>query len=70
MVIQNTTFGGIQGFTRKPATPWYNDEGSLAGVVHQERNLTYVLFLGAGHEVPEYQPANVRLLALTPVELH
>ncbi|KZP13602.1 alpha/beta-hydrolase, partial [Athelia psychrophila] len=61
VVIQNTTFGGIQGFTRKPATPWYNDEGSLAGVVHQERNLTYVLFLGAGHEVPEYQPANAHV---------
>ncbi|KAF7980975.1 hypothetical protein HWV62_35776 [Athelia sp. TMB] len=58
VVIQNTTFGGIQGFTRKPATPWYNDNGTLAGIVHQERNLTYALFLGAGHEVPEYQPAN------------
>ncbi|KZP13619.1 alpha/beta-hydrolase [Athelia psychrophila] len=58
VVIQNTTFGGIQGFTQKPSTPWYNDDGVLAGVVHQERNLTYALFLGAGHEVPEYQPAN------------
>jgi len=58
VVIQNTTFGGIQGFTRRPSTPWYGDDGSFAGIVHQERNLTYVFFIGAGHEVPEYQPAN------------
>ncbi|KAI0083863.1 hypothetical protein BDY19DRAFT_606451, partial [Irpex rosettiformis] len=26
------------------------------GVVHQERNWTYILVAEAGHEVPEYQP--------------
>ncbi|KAI0777947.1 Alpha/Beta hydrolase protein [Irpex lacteus] len=56
ITIQNTTFGGIQGFTRKPATPWYDDAGNFAGVVHQERNWTYILVDKAGHEVPEYQP--------------
>ncbi|KAI9568043.1 Alpha/Beta hydrolase protein [Boletus coccyginus] len=49
IAIQNTTFGGIQGFTRKPSTPWYNDAGELAGIVHQERGWTYVLVAHAGH---------------------
>jgi len=56
VVIQNTTFGGIQGFTRKPATPWYDDAGNFAGIVHQERNWTYALFAGAGHLVPQQKP--------------
>ena len=46
-----------------PSTAWYGDDGTLAGTVHQERNLTYVLFKGAGHEVPEYQPQNVSKLS-------
>ncbi|KAH9930296.1 Alpha/Beta hydrolase protein [Fomitopsis serialis] len=54
----NTTFGGIQGFTQPPATPWYADDGSFAGIVHQERNWTYLLFNAAGHLVAEDQPAN------------
>ncbi|KAI0730653.1 alpha/beta-hydrolase [Earliella scabrosa] len=57
VVIQNTTFGGIQGFTRRPSTPWTDDEGLHAGVVHQERNWTYVLVQGAGHLIPYNQPA-------------
>ncbi|KIM44598.1 hypothetical protein M413DRAFT_8957 [Hebeloma cylindrosporum] len=56
VAIQNTTFGGIQGFTRKPSTPWKNDLGQLAGVVHQERGWTYVLILGAGHLVARANP--------------
>jgi carboxypeptidase D len=59
VVIQNTTFGGVQGFTKEPGTPWTDDEGNLAGVIHQERNLTYALFLNAGHQVPFYAPKNV-----------
>ena len=54
----------MQGFTRKPATPWFDDDGELAGIVHQERNWTYVLVAGAGHRVPQQQPrelARVRL---------
>ncbi|EIW53478.1 alpha/beta-hydrolase [Trametes versicolor FP-101664 SS1] len=57
VIIQNFTFGGIQGFTRKPSTPWFDDDGNVAGIVHQERNLTYVLFSGAGHFVPQWRPA-------------
>ncbi|KAI0954566.1 hypothetical protein AcW1_006420 [Taiwanofungus camphoratus] len=57
VVIQNTTFGGIQGFTRKPSTPWYDDEGNFAGIVHQERGWSYLLFKGAGHLIAEQQPA-------------
>ncbi|KAI0076167.1 alpha/beta-hydrolase [Panus rudis PR-1116 ss-1] len=57
VIIQNMTFGGIQGFTRKPSTPWFDDDGNFAGIIHQERNLTYVLFQGAGHLVPEWKPA-------------
>ncbi|KAJ3783316.1 alpha/beta-hydrolase [Lentinula aff. detonsa] len=56
VVIQNITFGGIQGFTRKPATPFTDDEGRFAGIVHQERNLTYALFQNAGHFVPRSVP--------------
>lgn len=57
---QNTTFGNIQGFTQKPQTPFFDDEGNFQGVVHQERGLTYVLVDHAGHEVPEYNPLAVR----------
>lgn len=56
VVIQNTTFGGIQGFTKKPQTPFTDDEGNFLGIVHQERNWTYVLVDNAGHEVPEFNP--------------
>lgn len=56
VAIQNTTFGGIQGFTRKPSTAWVNDAGEFAGIVHQERGWTYVLFYGAGHLVPQLSP--------------
>ncbi|TDL15661.1 alpha/beta-hydrolase [Rickenella mellea] len=56
VTIQNTTFGGIQGFIRKPSTPWFDDSGNFAGIVHQERNWTYVLFQGAGHGVPLWVP--------------
>ncbi|KAK7018469.1 carboxypeptidase [Favolaschia claudopus] len=52
----NMTFGGIQGFTRKPSTPFSDDHGNFAGVIHQERNLTYALFRGAGHLVPNSVP--------------
>ena len=55
-VIQNFTFGGVQGFARRPATPWYDDAGARGGVVHQERGVAYVLFEGAGHLIPQYKP--------------
>jgi len=47
VVIQNTTFGGIQGFTKRPSTPFTDDEGNFTGIIHQERNITYALFEGA-----------------------
>jgi len=58
VVIQNTTWGGTQGFIKQPSRTWTNDRNETAGVVHQERNLTYVLLFHAGHEVPLYQPEN------------
>ncbi|KAJ7202096.1 alpha/beta-hydrolase [Mycena pura] len=57
VVIQNMTFGGVQGFTRKPSTPFTDDDGNFAGIVHQERGLTYALFQNAGHLVPQNAPA-------------
>ncbi|KAI0773275.1 alpha/beta-hydrolase [Trametes elegans] len=56
VVIQNTTFGGVQGFSRRPSTPWSDDDGQSAGVVHQERNWTYILIEDAGHLVPYTNP--------------
>ncbi len=63
-IIQNTTFGGIQGFTRPPSTPWFDDNGMFAGIVHQERDWTYTLIQGAGHLVAQQQPEKVRSLSL------
>ncbi|KAJ7263016.1 alpha/beta-hydrolase [Mycena rebaudengoi] len=57
VVIQNMTFGGVQGFTRKPSTPFTDDAGNFAGIIHQERGVTYALFQNAGHLVPTYVPA-------------
>ena len=67
--IQNTTFGGIQGFTRKPSTAWFDDDGAFAGIVHQERNLTYLLFEKAGHLVAQWQPARVSGGSLSGAEI-
>ncbi|KAJ7214306.1 Alpha/Beta hydrolase protein [Mycena rebaudengoi] len=57
VITQNMTFGGTQGFTRKPSTPWFDDDGNFSGIVHQERGVTYLLFDGAGHLVPLWKPA-------------
>ena len=59
VVIQNITWGSpaVQGFARRPATPWTDDTGARAGLVHQERGFAYVLFTGAGHLVPQWKPA-------------
>ena len=59
-IAQNTTFGGIQGFTRKPETPWYNEAGEFGGIVHQERDWTYVLVAHAGHLLGYNNPISVR----------
>lgn len=60
MAIQNMTFGGIRGFTARPSTPFSDVDGNFAGIVHQERNVTYALFDGAGHMVPADRPKAVR----------
>ncbi|KAJ6537930.1 hypothetical protein B0H19DRAFT_1270309 [Mycena capillaripes] len=57
MIIQNMTFGSAQGFTRKPSTPWFDDDGNFAGIVHQERGVNYLLFDGAVHLVPLWKPS-------------
>jgi len=62
IAIQNTTFGGIQGFSRQPKTPWYNDYGEFAGIVHQERGWKYVLVARAGHLVPYTNPISALTL--------
>ncbi|PVF95685.1 alpha/beta-hydrolase [Serendipita vermifera] len=56
LAIQNMTFGGIRGFTARPSTPFSDTDGNFAGIVHQERNVTYALFYGAGHMVPTDKP--------------
>jgi carboxypeptidase C (cathepsin A) len=61
------TWGGIQGFTRKPATPWSDDSGKFTGIIHQERNVTYAFFPNAGHLVPRTQPEAVRSLGANSV---
>ncbi|KAG7094004.1 hypothetical protein E1B28_007634 [Marasmius oreades] len=63
VAIQNTTFGGIQGFTKKPSTPWYDDEGKFAGIIHQERGWTYGLFADAGHLIPADKPSQALTFA-------
>ncbi|PAV20210.1 alpha beta-hydrolase [Pyrrhoderma noxium] len=57
VTIQNTTFGGIQGFSKKPQTPFKDDDGNVLGVVHQERGVTLVIVEHAGHEVPQFNPS-------------
>jgi carboxypeptidase D len=54
------TFGGIRGFVTRPSTPWSDTDGNFAGIIHQERNVTYALFEGAGHGVWLWKPKAVR----------
>jgi carboxypeptidase D len=56
IVIQNMTWGGLQGFQ----TPIANDSLVVGDVVlgnfHTERNLTYVEVLQSGHMIPQFSP--------------
>ncbi|KAN0130135.1 serine protease [Lactarius tabidus] len=54
--LSNTTFGGTQGFTRKPSTPWVDDNGNVAGIVHQERGILYAIFDNVGSFTPYTNP--------------
>ncbi|KAI0254636.1 Alpha/Beta hydrolase protein [Lactifluus subvellereus] len=56
ILIQNTTFGGTRGFTRKPSTAWVDDDGNVAGIVHQERGILYALFDDVGSLTPYTNP--------------
>ncbi|KAJ4500491.1 Alpha/Beta hydrolase protein [Lentinula lateritia] len=59
VAIQNTTWDGIQGFTRRPNTTWYDDNGIPSGIVHEERGLMYALVYGAGHQINTVHPERV-----------
>ena len=43
-----------------PRVIWFDDDGKQAGIVHQERNWTYVLVEGAGHLIAYNSPERVR----------
>ncbi|KAJ7354412.1 alpha/beta-hydrolase [Mycena albidolilacea] len=63
VIIQNTMFGGTQGFTRKPSTSWFDDDGTQAlvflrefavsgnGVVGGENTTLANDFLPGGEEI-------------------
>lgn len=66
--IQNTTWGGLQGFQTAPSddlmVPTHSDysDSTLAasgimGTTHTERGLTYATVALSGHMVPQYQPS-------------
>ncbi|KDQ17592.1 hypothetical protein BOTBODRAFT_105475 [Botryobasidium botryosum FD-172 SS1] len=56
IMIQNLTFGGMQGF-QTPITNILNVEGlGEMGFWHEERKLMYVEYALSGHMVAQYQP--------------
>lgn len=66
--IQNTTWGGLQGFQTAPSdnlvVPSHTDysDSTLAasgimGTTHTERGLTYATVELSGHMIPQYQPS-------------
>lgn len=68
LMIQNMTWGGLQGFQTKPTEPFYvpyhNDpsESTVAaagvfGTTHTERGLTWVSVDLSGHMIPQYAPS-------------
>lgn len=74
LVLQNMTWNGMQGFQKKPETPFggskpgsgrYCGQSSkvssddAAGIWTEERGLTYHLFKEAGHSVPADKPAEM-----------
>lgn len=67
MSIQNATFGGVQGFTRKPSTPWTDDNGVFAGIVHQERNWTFIVVHDAQYLVARRHPERVSRFLIFPL---
>ncbi|KAH7419946.1 Alpha/Beta hydrolase protein [Cadophora sp. MPI-SDFR-AT-0126] len=68
LMIQNMTWNGAQGFTKKPEDPFYvpyHEDRSLStlaasgvlGTTHTERGLTWVSIDLSGHMVPQYAPS-------------
>ncbi|KAI4212200.1 MAG: hypothetical protein LQ351_005069 [Letrouitia transgressa] len=68
LMIQNMTWGGLQGFQEKPTEEFfvpYHSEVSLStlagagvfGTTHTERKLTWVEVALTGHMVPQYAPS-------------
>jgi len=57
IVLQNMTWGGMQGFQQPIANDSFivDDVGAL-GTMHSERGLTYVEVALAGHMVPQFSP--------------
>jgi carboxypeptidase D len=66
-MIQNLTWGGMQGFQTKPTGPFYvpyHDDpnpstlagSGVMGTTHTERGLTWVGVDLSGHMVPQYAP--------------
>ncbi|KAE8230777.1 hypothetical protein CF326_g4217 [Tilletia indica] len=55
LAIQNTTFGGLQGFQKQPHRQFIVD-GKVEGTYHHERKLTYIEYKNAGHEIPFFVP--------------
>ncbi|EJU01112.1 alpha/beta-hydrolase [Dacryopinax primogenitus] len=55
VMIQNLTWGGVQGFQQEPSRPvvW---EGKVWGVGGEERGLRYLEVEHAGHMIPQDQP--------------
>ncbi|KAK7023508.1 hypothetical protein VNI00_016726 [Paramarasmius palmivorus] len=57
LVIQNMTWGGLQGFQTPIETDSFIVEGMGAlGNAHTERNLTFVEVALSGHMVPQFSP--------------
>lgn len=57
LVIQNMTWGGLQGFQKKPSAVFLDANGKRAGTWGKERGVSYHLFSNAGHQVPQDDPA-------------
>lgn len=66
--LQNTTWGGLQGFQTAPSdkliAPQHRDYSNymlaasgIMGTTHTERGLTYAAIELAGHMVPQYTPS-------------
>ncbi|KAE8218354.1 hypothetical protein CF319_g7755 [Tilletia indica] len=55
LAIQNTTFGGLQGFQQQPHRQFIVD-GKVEGTYHYERKVMYIEYTNAGHEIPFFVP--------------